>query len=177
MKKFIALMLAIALVFALSTAAFAAVTESGGSDSATVYATYAAGSAAQTVYSVDIAWGSMEFTYTGATEGAWSTTSHDYENAKEAAWSCTEGANVVTVTNHSNAPISATLDYTANDGYAGIKGVFDQDTLSLKSAVGTSPNEAPTATTTLTLTGALDSATADKVTIGTVKITITGAAS
>ncbi|MCD7768556.1 MAG: hypothetical protein LUH36_00330, partial [Oscillospiraceae bacterium] len=130
-------MLAIALVFALSTTAFAAVTESGGSDSATVYATYAAGSAAQTVYSVDIAWGSMEFTYTGATEGAWNTGDHTYTGGTSAAWSCENGVNVVTVTNHSNVPISAALDYESKADFASITGTFDKTTLEIETAVGT----------------------------------------
>jgi len=70
MKKLTALFLAIMLVAAMSTTAFAAsITTAGGSNSADVTGTYVAGSAGGTVYSVDITWGSMAFTYTGASTG------------------------------------------------------------------------------------------------------------
>ncbi|MCC8357441.1 MAG: hypothetical protein LJU34_06320 [Oscillospiraceae bacterium] len=126
MKRAISLILAVVLVFAMSVTAFAAetVTQAGGTATANVTATYEEASPAATVYSVEISWGSMEFTYTEAADGTWSSDSHEYTDKGEAEWSYTSGANVVTVTNHSNAAVTATLAYAAKTGYEAVTGTF-----------------------------------------------------
>lgn len=68
--------------------------------------------------------------------------------------------------------MKATLTYAAATGYAGISGSFDKGELSLATAVGTTVDNAPTATTTLSLSGALDSTTADGTKIGTITVTL-----
>ena len=62
MKKIFAIIISLALLSTASVTAFAAspITAKDGSDSAVVKGTYVAGDASATVYSVDIAWGSME---------------------------------------------------------------------------------------------------------------------
>ena len=68
------------------------------------------------VYSVDVAWTDLSFTYN---EGklSWSPEDHDYTKADpKADWSDDEG--FVTVTNHSNAKVAVTVsfdDANAND--------------------------------------------------------------
>ncbi len=170
MKKLLAMIFVLALASVMSLTAFAAtpITSVGGSDSAEVKGTYAAGSATPTVYKVDISWGSMEFTYTAASQ-EWDPTTHSYKESTTAAWTCAEGANKITVTNHSNADVKASLTYTASADYAGISGTFSANELSLKTAVGTTVANAPTASATLTLAGDL-AADADDVTIGTVTV-------
>ena len=68
MKKILTLMLSLALLCVMAVPAMAADTidRKGGSTSADVKGTYVPGSGTATVYSVDIAWGSLEFTYTDA---------------------------------------------------------------------------------------------------------------
>lgn len=172
MKKTVFVILTIALLCAMPMSAFAAspITSKGGSDSAPVKGTYVAGGSA-TVYSVDIAWGSMEFTYTDASEGVWDPQTHTYSGATEAAWTCADGANSITVTNHSNAGVTAALSFEHADGYNGISGTFTANTLVLETAVGTERDAAPSKSAELKLSGALTSGTED-ATIGTVTVTL-----
>lgn len=172
MKKLFVLLLAFSLLCAMAIPAFAdsPITAIGGSDTATVTGSYVSGSSS-TVYSVDISWGSMAFTYVDASQGSWNPATHEYDDAVEAHWSCDEGDNTVTVTNHSNAAVRATLAYTPAAGYTAIQGSFSNATLDLVTAVGTERTNAPTASATLTLTGALPAGT-NNVTIGTVTITL-----
>lgn len=171
MKKTVFVILTIALLCAMPMSAFAAspITSKGGSDSAPVKGTYVAGGSA-TVYSVDITWGSMEFTYTDASEGVWDPQTHTYSGAKAAGWTCEEGANKITVTNHSNAVVTAKLTYDAAAGYS-VTGSFTESSLELKTAVGTERDAAPSKSAELKLSGALTSGTED-ATIGTVTVTL-----
>lgn len=111
MKKLLVIILSVAMLCTASVAAFAAnpIRSIGGTDSVNVSGTYVPGSATSTVYYVDITWGSMEFTYTDAAEGTWNPQDHTYDNSTAAAWSCADGANKITVTNHSNAPVKKQL--------------------------------------------------------------------
>lgn len=175
MKKLFAATLSLALLCAASVSALAAtetIDKTKGS-TANVTGTYVAGTATQTIYSVDISWGSMAFTYTDASEGTWDPTTHKYDNATAAAWSCADGANKVTVRNHSNAVVTATLSYASETGFDKITGKFDNSTLTLDSAVGKALTDTPTATATLTLTGELPSTTGASATIGTVTVSLT----
>ena len=71
MKKIISLILALAMVMSLSVTAFAAEgVINGGTDTSDVKGTYSS-TATVTVYSVDIAWEGLSFTYNGAFEGTW----------------------------------------------------------------------------------------------------------
>ena len=119
MKKIFAVILAAALCAAMSVTTFAAspITIAGGSDSHEVKGTYSAGGAASVVYSVDITWGDMEFTYTDASDGTWNPATHSYSGSTPAGWTVdnTDG-NKITVTNHSNAAIKADLSFTSSSG-------------------------------------------------------------
>ena len=174
MKKVLAIILSLALLSMVSVTAFAAspITSIGGSDSADVKGTYAAGSAATTVYRVDIAWGSMAFTYTDASQGTWNPENHQYDGAGTGTWSCAEGADKITVTNHSNAAVIAQFSYTPESGYNVINGTFSNETLNLATAVGTAVANAPSGSVTLSLTGELSSATAANTKIGSVTVTL-----
>ena len=152
MKKIVALILTLALAFALATVpAFAATIESAaGSDSHEVTATYHAGDSGNTVYKVTLTWGAMDFTYT---DGDWNPNTHSYDTS-DASWSAT--GNTVTVTNHSNAAVTATLAYNAEPNYKGITGLFKENSetandgvLKLATAVGTAVENAPAQTAAL----------------------------
>ena len=182
MKKVMALVCSLALVLTLAAVpAFAAeITAIGGTATHDVTATYKAGGsggtgggAGGTVYSVDITWGDMAFTYTSASTGTWNPETHSYDNASEGGWTVdSANGNKVTVTNHSNAAVTATIKYDAATGYESITGTFDKDTMSLATAVGTEVNKAPTAAATLSLSGALDSTTVAGTKIGTITVTL-----
>lgn len=179
MKKRFVLVLTLAI--ALAMVAIPCFALSSGSESHDVKAKYQAnsgsGGTGNIVYSVDITWGAMEFTYTQGEAGAWLPEEHRYADDGESVWS--SDSNTITVKNHSNAAVTATLSYTAAAGYTGITGSFTETSgtandgvLSLPTAVGTTYTNAPTATATLMLSGALASNTPKETTIGTVKVTL-----
>lgn len=177
MKKKTALVLTLAMVFSLAPlSAYAdTITAVGGAASHDVKATYRAdssGGAGGKVYSVDITWGDMAFTYT-AEAGIWDPTNHTYTGAEGGAWAVDkEGGNTITVTNHSNADVTAVFNYAAASGFGDISGTFDNASLNLASAVGTAVDEAPNGTAALSLSGALGSTTVDNTKIGTITVTL-----
>lgn len=171
MKKIFAIILSAALVFATAVCTSAAtVNEENGTDSATVKGTYAAGSASSEVLSVDITWGSMEFTYTGASQGTWNPKTHSYTGTTTAGWSCESGANVIKVTNHSNVDVIASMSYASEAAYSGINGEFSKNSVTLDSAVGHTVADAPTDSAELTLEGELTNKNASNENIGTVTV-------
>ena len=177
MKKKLALVLTLAMVFSLAPlSAYAdTITGLGGTASCDVKATYVAGSsggAGGTVYSVDIVWGDMAFTYTEEA-GVWNPETHQTTGAGGGIWSVNNsGGNKIKVTNHSNKEITANFSYAATVGYEGITGKFDQTSLTLQSAVNTEVANAPNGSAALSLEGALDSNTAANTTIGTISVTL-----
>ena len=180
MKKKAALVLTLAMVFSLAPlSAYAdTLTAVGGTASHDVTATYVdgssggAGGAGGKVYSVDITWGDMAFTYT-AEAGIWDPTTHKTTGAEGGVWKVDkDGGNTITVTNHSNTDVTAEFRYAAASGFEGISGSFDKESLALKTAVGTEVANAPSGTAALTLDGALGSDTTANTTIGTITVTL-----
>lgn len=134
---------------------------------------YAEGTDGGTIYKVDISWGSMAFTYTAASKGTWSVTNHVYEGGTEAGWSWADGANEITITNHSNAGISVIPAYTEDTGYAAVYMKFANTRLILPTADNGEDGAAGTATTgTITVTpkGVLSRGTNGK--IGQITLTL-----
>lgn len=177
MKKKTALVLTLAMVFSLAPlSAYAdTIDRVGGTASHDVTATYVDGSsggAGGAVYSVDITWGDMAFTYT-AEAGIWDPTTHKTTGAEGGVWKVDkDGGNTITVTNHSNTDVTAAFSYAADAGFTGISGSFDNALLNLPTAVGTAVEAAPKGTAALTLTGALDSAATTSTKIGTITVTL-----
>lgn len=140
-----------------------------------VRAKYEESTSTQVVYSVDVEWGIMEFTYHESAENRWNPQTHEYELSVTGAWR--QSGNEVTVKNHSNAEVNAALSFQAADGQ-NITGAFYQGekkldgTLALKSAVGTSAAAPPSETVYLMLNGSLDSAMTDFHKIGTILVTV-----
>ena len=174
MKQIFTLALTFLLIFTLVTVtAFAAdTTITATSDTATrdVTASYHSGAGGGTVYSVDITWGSMAFTYSNGSGSTWNPATHTYSSGGAAGWS--NSGNTVKVTNHSNTSVSAELTYASESGFEGITGSFDNATMNLATAVGTTVPNAPAETAALSLSGALDSSVATPTTIGTITVTI-----
>ena len=143
-----------------------------GSYSAEVKGTYQPGGSGAVVYSVDIAWTDMNFTYTGAGEGTWNPETHQYEGGTEASW--TDSNASITVTNHSNAAVKATASYQAETGYESTTMTFGNNGATVATAVDTTVQNAPSATITVTPGGTLaESANGGK--IGTITVSIAAA--
>ena len=143
-----------------------------------VYVTYQEGESSATIYSVDIVWESMEFTYTAASEGTWNPSTHTFIGVEGASWSFAN--NKITVTNHSNANVNTSFSYTPAANFSAVSGAFvdvhkdaiHNATLTLNSAVGSTLDKAPSGTAYLSLTGELSSSLATKTVCGTVTVTI-----
>ena len=167
MKKIIAATLALTLSMSMGNLVYAVEDKS-----ADIKATYQAGKeSTDTVYSVDVNWGSLEYTYSSGVTKSWDPTTLKYkETSGTSSWTCQKGADQITVTNNSNADITASLAY-AETG-SNITGKFTNSKIGLKSAEGTSVGESPSETTTLSLEGALSDTTAVKKEIGNVTVTI-----
>ena len=170
MKKMMSLCLVLVLALCLTTTAFAANgIAQNGQDQVDVKATYTAGADQGKIYSVDISWSGMDFTYTDA-DTKWNPETHTYENTSEPFWS--EGQ--ISVTNHSNAPITAEAVYAAEQGFEGISMNFSSTALEVASAdtgVDGTAGEAQVGTITVHPAGALnEGVSATK--IGTITISI-----
>ena len=143
-----------------------------GSYSAEVKGTYHPGGSGAVVYSVDIAWTDMNFTYTGAGEGTWNPETHQYSGSSEGAWTASDES--ITVTNHSNAAVKATAKFEADSGYESTTMTFGNNGATVATAVGTEVASAPSATITVTPGGTLaESANGGK--IGTITVSIAAA--
>lgn len=163
MKKLISAILTLAMVMTMSLTVFAV--DQGESTTVEVKGTYT-GKETEVVYSVDISWTAMDFTYNDAYEGEWDAATHTYKNATPANW---EGTGTITITNHSNAAIKATPAYAAAAGYADASMGFDTAALNVASAA--TNNAAETGTITVTPAGKLPAGTTSAV-IGTITVTI-----
>ena len=124
------------------------------------------------VYSVDVAWADLEFTYNAGTE-KWNPTAHDYTTSNDdGEWTNTNGS--ITVTNHSNADVAVTVGYTdATDGAVDVS--LTNGTFELESAVGKAFAEADADTATLAVDTATSTAPTADATVGTVTVTIAAA--
>lgn len=84
-----------------------------------VTATYLSGSTqVETTYSVQIVWGTMNFTYTP--KKTWDAENHVEISGGE--WSST--SNTVTVSNHSNAAVTVKFKFESGSSYANVSGIF-----------------------------------------------------
>lgn len=174
MKKIIAAALALTLSLSMGNFAYAEEGSSSvpGSNSANIKATYQAGTETTgTVYSVDVAWGSLKYTYNSGITKEWDPNTLKYkETSGTASWTCETGADQITVTNNSNADITATLTYTQTE--TSITGTFTNSKIGLKSAEGTDAGAGPSETATLSLSGALADTATGNTEIGKVNVTI-----
>ena len=138
----------------------------------TITGVYQAGTAADEKISVDIVWDAMDFTYTAPSQGTWNPATHAYEGATAGGWS--DNTPAITVKNHSNVAVNATLGFTAD--VTGVIGTFTEASgtandgvLELATAEGTEVENAPTATANFGISGA--AIDADKA-LGTITVAI-----
>ena len=145
MKKLFAFFLAVFMIASMSVTVFAEanVGEHGESATIVVGGDFQQTGAIYKTISVDIEWDDMTFAYIKTSSGEWDPGSHEYVGGVEGAWS--EETRTITVTNHSDTELTATLSF---EQLVDITGVFSStgemsSLLELDSAVGTSRDEAP----------------------------------
>lgn len=176
MKKLIATALALTMTLSLSTTALAAGNVDGAGvgsqDPIDVTAKYNDAATEPTVYSVDLKWDDMTFTYNESGTRTWDPDTHTYTDTTSAGWDKISAA--VTATNHSNAQVTVKFDYTPQ-GATGVKASMSKDSFKLAAGVENKPNEAATNSSLLTI----DSRTKPNATvsaagtvIGTITVTI-----
>lgn len=173
MKKIFAIVLAI-LTMCFGTTVFAS--ESGDtigeneSAEIDVSAVWSFFSNTPDVYSVDISWVSMTFTYSLEETKTWDAEKHSYDIASEKSWDKTSAA--VTVTNHSNVSVSVSMEYIPENG-TGITGSLSADSAVLNAGEEGNYSGADSFTAVLNISGepnGIDSYGGEK--IGTIKIIV-----
>lgn len=176
MKKIFAILLAVAMLATMSVTAFAAESATNDGTSNTtinVKGNYVAAQGAGEKISVDVAWEGMEFTYTEGAAGEWLPGQHEYAADATGSWSTNKGK--ITVTNHSNVAVTATLSFSTNvEGVIGTfteaSGTENDNVLALATAEDTELANAPTAIAEFGISGAAITETKD--TLGTITVAI-----
>lgn len=176
MKKLIATALALTMTLSLSTTALAGGNVDGAGvgsqDPIDVTAKYNDDATEPTVYSVDLTWEDMTFTYNESGTRIWNPDTHTYTDTTSAGWDKYTAA--VTATNHSNANVTVKFDYTPQ-GDTGVTAYMTRRSFILDAGVENYPNDASTGSSLLTIDGNSkpnSSVTAEGVTIGTITVTI-----
>jgi hypothetical protein len=172
MRKFFAISLALVLVLALSVTCFAErITSLPGNESVDVTVSYTDGAAAPATYAVDVAWESMSFTYVQSAQ-EWDATNHVEKDSGTSGWSDADAT--VTITNHSNRSVWATVAYVAA-GEASGSAAFELTGGAESELVAAAGASVATKTATLTASG-IPAENADEAVVGTVTVTIAAAA-
>ena len=166
MKKIISLILIFGFLMSCSLPA-AAASEENRKD---VSAQYEEGAQSPEVYSVDVQWGAMLFSYKAEGMLEWDAETNTYVERTGEEW--IPDGNDVTVINHSNREVKVTFAYCSVDAYGAVTGSFDHGEQTVPSAVGTAVANAPFAKAYLTLTGKLPETGNRTTRIGTITVTI-----
>lgn len=126
------------------------------------------------VFSVDVSWGAMNFTYMKVEDTQWNPETHVYDKIGSYTYYWSGSGNVVTVVNHSNIPVEADLTYISEDDFDHITGKFtDGSKIKLPSAFGTDTSSKKIrATRVLKLSGHLKGDYEDYVDVGKIRVEI-----
>ena len=170
MRKFFAISLALVMVLALSVTCFAVtVTEVPYTETQNVTVSYTDGAAAPATYAVDVAWESLSFTYVQSAQ-EWDATNHVEKDAATSGWSDADAT--ITITNHSNRAVKATVAYAAGTASGTAEFALTGGAEStLAAAAGAS---VATKTATLTASG-IPAENAQNAVVGTITVTIAAA--
>ena len=176
MKKTIAAALALTMTLGMSTTALAAGNVDGAGvgsqDPIDVTAKYNDGATEPTVYSVDLTWEDMTFTYNESGTRTWDPDTHTYTDTTSAGWDKKTAA--ITATNHSNAQVKVSFTYTPQ-GDTGVTALMSKRNFILAAGVEDRPDGADTNSVDLMIGDTSkpnNSVTAGGVTIGTITVTI-----
>lgn len=176
MKKLIATALALTMTLSLSTTALAGGNVYGAGVGSQVpidvTAKYNDSATVPTVYSVDLTWEDMTFTYNESGTRIWDPDTHTYTDTTYAGWDKDTAA--VTATNHSNTKVTVSFTYTPQ-GDTGVTASMSKLSFILAAGVENEPNDAATDSSLLTIKGDTkpnSPVAAEGVTIGTITVTI-----
>lgn len=168
MKKKIAAALILTMTFGMGNTVFAA--GIGEQNPIDVTARYNDNITTQTVYSVDLEWEDMTFTYRETGSRTWNPATHTYTDNTSSGWDKTSAA--VTATNHSNVPVEVGFVYQTNDVY-GVNASMSKDSFALSAGEEGKPGEAAADSSNLNISGIPnEKVTAEGIVIGTITVTI-----
>ncbi len=178
MKRIIAFLTSCLMMLLLAISASSAnIKNDGGTAISPIKVSYELNSAEiEEVYYVDVTWGSFENTYKTNDVKVWNPETLMYEIREGTPeWTSADGANIVSVTNHSNTHITAVISYTPSAGYGDISASFDKSVIDLAApAENSSYESAPRDIATFSLSGKFSGESGVQIDIGTVKISLVG---
>ena len=173
MKKLVTLVLAVALVLAMATTAFAATVPTSEEQAVSATINHGEANTTNKVYSVNIAWTDVAFSY-NAGGYDWNTDTLEYDIPVAGSWNDTTGT--VTVTNRSDVAIDATIEFETEEGVTATIKV--DETVADTFELGVGSNSTPTTNTfdiSVEVTAEVD-LTADTFALGTITVSIAAAA-
>lgn len=125
---------------------------------------------AAAVYSLDLMWSDMTFTYIRQENLTWNAKDHSYKSRSSGKWDRTRGT--VTVVNHSNVDVQVTVTYIPLEG-TGITGTLRNGSRRLRAGREGDYEGADRMTATLVIGGKPNGTiTEEETRIGTLEITI-----
>ena len=172
MKKLITLAMTFIMIIVMATSSFAATVGTNGGSVTEDVDVIINKDEVPTVYSVDIDWESLEFTYRLG-NGTWNPADHTVTGGSP-GWD--ESTATITVTNHSNAAVDIKAVFADKTTTATANGVtaelsnnsFNLDAGKLNDYAGAANNQ-----TTVTVEGT--PSTEDTFTVGTITVTVSAA--
>ncbi|MBE5934523.1 MAG: hypothetical protein E7262_01860 [Lachnospiraceae bacterium] len=175
MKKIISIILSMAIVSAITinyqVDSYAEVVKKSSKD---VKATVVGDADGPDVFSVDVTWGAMNFTYMKIADTEWNSETHMFDKTGTFTYKWVASGNLVTVVNHSNMAVQADLSYESEPEYDYIAGKFsDSSVIKLPSAFGKEKSaKSLKASRMLRLSGHLKADLKEYVDIGKIKVEI-----
>ena len=171
MKKLITLAMTFIMIIVMATSSFAATVADGGSESGNVEVIINK-DAVTTVYSVDIDWESLDFTYSLG-NGIWDPETHTVTGGSP-SWD--KSTAKITVTNHSNAAVDIKAVFAGDQTTATVNGVtatLTNDSFNLVAGKLNDYAGAANNKTTVTVSGT--PSVEDTFTVGTITVTVSAA--
>ena len=173
MKRMFETILVLLLILSLSISGYASGNMGQGeSQNIDVTAKYAGDVDTPAVYSVDILWDNMVFTYSETGSMVWNPETHVYEEKIAGTWD--KNSADITVVNHSNVEVSVLFTHEAETAY-GVTTELSHAGESVKLDAGTVGDVAgaDSVTATLTVSGKPNAdVTSEGVVVGTVNVKI-----
>ncbi len=173
MKRIIATIFTMAIGFNMGFTALAAGTVGqNGRQDIDVKAKYSDTVTTPDVYSIDIEWDNMTFTYSEAGTMDWDPATHTYTENVTSGWD--KDSADVTVANHSNVPVDISFGYVPEDNYGVTSALtHTESTVNLNAAIEGNLTDIPSVTATLTVSGTPNkNVTEEGVVVGKITVKI-----